>query len=107
MAKFFNTAGPCDPDRHYMLPPERRLPEVRKLIDQAQKPGLPFINIAGRLFGLADLQKMESDALKWLNSSSKAFASHGLTFKTAPGIYFGNLFTAVATLQSQPLAPKK
>ncbi|HEX4965921.1 MAG TPA: ATP-binding protein [Thermoanaerobaculia bacterium] len=35
MAKFFNTAGPCDPDRHYMLPPERRLPEVRKLIDQA------------------------------------------------------------------------
>ncbi|HSS48688.1 MAG TPA: AAA family ATPase, partial [Thermoanaerobaculia bacterium] len=35
MAKFFNTAGPCDPARHYMLPPERRLPEVRKLIDQA------------------------------------------------------------------------
>jgi hypothetical protein len=33
--KFFNTAGPCDPDRHYMLPPERRLPDVRKLIDQA------------------------------------------------------------------------
>jgi type II secretory pathway predicted ATPase ExeA len=35
MPKFFNTAGPCDPDRHYMLPPERRLPDVRKLIDQA------------------------------------------------------------------------
>jgi hypothetical protein len=35
MARFFNTAGPCDPGRHYMLPPERRLPEVRKLIEQA------------------------------------------------------------------------
>src|SRR5258708_159966 len=35
MPKFFNTAGPCEPERHYMLPPERRLPEVRKLLDQA------------------------------------------------------------------------
>src|SRR5262245_19020407 len=32
--RFFNTAGPCDPDRHYMLPPERRLPGVRDLIDR-------------------------------------------------------------------------
>ena len=30
----FNTAGPCHPDDHYMLPPERRLPEVRRLIDE-------------------------------------------------------------------------
>src|SRR5215469_15865952 len=22
---FFNTTGPCDPDKHYMLPPEDRL----------------------------------------------------------------------------------
>jgi hypothetical protein len=34
MARFFNTAGPCQPDLHYMLPPERRLPELRGLIDQ-------------------------------------------------------------------------
>jgi AAA ATPase domain len=34
MSKFFNTAGPCKTDRHYMLPPERRLPGVRELIDQ-------------------------------------------------------------------------
>lgn len=32
MPRFFNTAGPCDPQDHYMLPPERRLPEVRRLI---------------------------------------------------------------------------
>jgi hypothetical protein len=25
MARFFNTTGPCKPERHYMLPPERRL----------------------------------------------------------------------------------
>jgi hypothetical protein len=23
--KFFNTTGPCNPDDHYMLPPEERL----------------------------------------------------------------------------------
>jgi hypothetical protein len=34
MPRHFNTAGPCHPDKHYMLPPERRLPGVRDLIDQ-------------------------------------------------------------------------
>jgi hypothetical protein len=34
MPRRFNTAGPCDPAKHYMLPPERRLPGVRDLIDQ-------------------------------------------------------------------------
>src|SRR3990172_860707 len=29
----FNTAGPCDPVRHYIVPPETRIPEARRLID--------------------------------------------------------------------------
>ena len=33
--KTFNTAGPCDPERHYMLPPEVRLAGVDRLIEQA------------------------------------------------------------------------
>jgi len=32
--RFFNTAGPCKPDIHYMLPASTRLPELRTLIDQ-------------------------------------------------------------------------
>lgn len=35
MPRFFNTAGPCNPADHYMLPPERRLPAVRDLIERA------------------------------------------------------------------------
>ena len=31
MARTFNTAGPCNAQGHYMLPPERRLPRVREL----------------------------------------------------------------------------
>ncbi len=34
MARFFNTAGVCEPQDHYMLPPLRRLPDVGTLIDQ-------------------------------------------------------------------------
>jgi hypothetical protein len=32
--RYFNTAGPCDPEIHYMLPPEPRLPEARPLIER-------------------------------------------------------------------------
>jgi hypothetical protein len=35
MTKFFNTAGPCDPERNYQLPATARLPDVRRIIDQA------------------------------------------------------------------------
>jgi hypothetical protein len=34
--KFFNTAGPCRPNLHYMLPTEPRLPNVRRLVDRGQ-----------------------------------------------------------------------
>ena len=34
MPRFFNTAGPCKPDIHYMVPVNRRLPEVRRLVEQ-------------------------------------------------------------------------
>ena len=34
MQKWFNTAGPCQADIHYMLPATDRLPEIKKLIDQ-------------------------------------------------------------------------
>jgi hypothetical protein len=34
MGRRFNTAGPCLPDYHYMLPPLRRLPEAPGLVDQ-------------------------------------------------------------------------
>lgn len=30
----FNTAGPCDPARHYMLPARERLPEVAALVER-------------------------------------------------------------------------
>ena len=34
MRRRFNTTGPCEPDRHYMIPAERRLPEAEGLVEQ-------------------------------------------------------------------------
>jgi AAA domain len=34
MTRWFNTAGPCQSDIHYMLPPLARLPQVQRLIAQ-------------------------------------------------------------------------
>ena len=36
MRKKFNIAGPCFPDRHYMLPALDRLPEVRDLVEDEE-----------------------------------------------------------------------
>jgi predicted AAA+ superfamily ATPase len=30
----FNVAGSCDPELHYMIPPERRLPGAAPLVDR-------------------------------------------------------------------------
>lgn len=45
--KYFNTAGPCVPERHYMLPPEPRLPEAGRLIER----GMYFVVHAPRQTG--------------------------------------------------------
>jgi hypothetical protein len=34
MPRWFNTAGPCKPDLHYVLPALRRLPEIHRLVEQ-------------------------------------------------------------------------
>ena len=34
MARWFNISGPCEPSKHYMLPPTVRLPSLSRLIQQ-------------------------------------------------------------------------
>jgi len=51
MERFFNTSGPCDPDRHYMLSPGQRLGRVRQLVEE----GRYFTLAAGRQFGKTTL----------------------------------------------------
>ena len=55
MPRWFNIAGPCFPDEHYMIPPERRAVEAQELIDQ----GRWFCLVSGRQTGKTTL-------LQWL-----------------------------------------
>lgn len=36
VSRFFNTTGPCDPARHYMLPAEQRVPQLDRLVQREQ-----------------------------------------------------------------------
>ena len=57
MEKFFNTAGPCNPARHYMLPATARLPEVMRLVDREQYFAIHAARQSGKttlLQGLVD-----------------------------------------------------
>ena len=49
--KAFNTAGPCNPAWHYMIPPEARLPEARQLAER----GAYFVLHAPRQTGKTTL----------------------------------------------------
>jgi hypothetical protein len=57
----FNTAGPCIPGEHYMLPPERRLGPVQQLIEERKY----FTLHAGRQTG-------KTTSLMWLETHLNA-----------------------------------
>lgn len=61
MRPWFNTAGPCFPDEHYMLPPERRLGRIMQLIDD----GKYFTVYAGRQTG-------KTTSAQWLTAHYNA-----------------------------------
>jgi predicted AAA+ superfamily ATPase len=57
--KRFNVAGPCIPNRHYMLPAINRLPEARQLAEQ----GDYFVIHAARQSGKTTLLQALTDEL--------------------------------------------
>jgi predicted AAA+ superfamily ATPase len=59
MPKRFNVAGPCIPDRHYMLPAVNRLPEARQLAER----GDYFVVHAARQSGKTTLLQALTDEI--------------------------------------------
>lgn len=57
MPRQFNTAGPCQADIHYMLPPTRRLPGVRDLVEARQYFVLHAARQVGKTTALLALGK--------------------------------------------------
>lgn len=60
MARYFNTAGPCVAGEHYLLPPERRLPDLRLLIERKSY----FVIHAARQSGKTTLLRSLAQGLR-------------------------------------------
>ncbi|MGE0082865.1 MAG: AAA-like domain-containing protein [Desulfococcaceae bacterium] len=78
MKRFFNIAGPCFPDEHYMIPSERRIKGLRELIDQKQY----FVIHAARQSGKTTLLL---DWMNRLNSEGRYYTLY-CTLESAQGI---------------------
>jgi hypothetical protein len=81
----FNTTGPCERERNYLVPPEPRLPDARKLVSQ----GLYFVVHAPRQTGKTTCLLALSRAL----TAEGQYAA--LTFSCETGEPFGDRVSAV------------
>ncbi|MCF8168234.1 MAG: ATP-binding protein [Rhodoferax sp.] len=78
MKKFFNTTGPCFPERHYMVDPLKRLRGVESLIDQGQYFVIHAPRQTGKTtFGLALMEKLNAEGRYTVLVSSIQPAAQG------------------------------
>lgn len=78
MPRFFNTTGPCDLDKHYMLPPEQRLPDLMRLVREEQY----FVIHAARQTGKSTAMRAFAERLRALGYAAvyaTLEASQGVT----------------------------
>ncbi len=62
MARWFNTAGPCKADIHYMLSPTARLPQLQRVIDQQGYFVLHAPRQTGKTTAMIALAKLLTDS---------------------------------------------
>lgn len=65
MPRWFNTAGPCKADIHYMLPPTARLPQVQRIVDQQGHFVLHAPRQTGKTTAMIALAKTLTDSGKY------------------------------------------
>ncbi len=105
MKRYFNTTGPCDARRHFMLPPTARLPSVQTLLDREQY----FVLHAPRQTGKTTAMRALAEGLR-----AKGVAACWATLETSQGIdetaiaepiWLDALHTAAARLPEAWRAP--
>jgi AAA-like domain len=62
MTRWFNTAGPCRPERHYMLSPTTRLPQVERLVNQESYFVIHAPRQIGKTTAITGLAKQLTDS---------------------------------------------
>jgi hypothetical protein len=77
MKRYFNTTGPCDARRHFMLPPTARLPSVQTLLDREQY----FVLHAPRQTGKTTAMRALAEGLR-----AKGVAACWATLEASQGV---------------------
>jgi type II secretory pathway predicted ATPase ExeA len=106
MPRWFNTAGPCDPGRHYMLPFGRRMPRVRGVVEQMHYFALHAPWRAGKTTSLralaAELTEAGRYAAVWVSAGQgHAFDDIGV----AEAAILGSWAAAAEVLPSELRPP--
>ncbi|RRR71819.1 MAG: ATP-binding protein [Candidatus Viridilinea halotolerans] len=81
--RFFNTAGPCNPDDHYMLPATARLPDVQMLLDQKAYFVLHGPRQSGKTTAMIELARQVTAAGRY--AAALVSMEVGAAFNTDPG----------------------
>ena len=77
MKRFFNTMGPCERQRHYMLPPERQLSELDNMVQRA----LYFVVHAARQTGTTTAMQAFAASLR-----QQGYAAVWATLEESQGV---------------------
>src|SRR5689334_17762435 len=103
----FNTAGPCEPSRHYMIPPLSRLPEAFDLVDQGDYFALNAPRQTGKTTTLRALAKELSAAGKFaaIHFTCEEAEPAGDDFETAEPIVLFNIRRQAEALPAPELRP--
>jgi type II secretory pathway predicted ATPase ExeA len=83
MSRWFNTAGPCKADIHYMLPPTIRLPNLERLIAQENYFVIHAPRQTGKTTAMLDLAKQLTESGKY--TAVMVSAEVGAPFSDDPG----------------------
>jgi hypothetical protein len=104
MTRFFNTAGPCQPDIHFLLPPMRRLPEVRELIDRRSYFVLHAPRQSGKTTALYTLAAELTAEGRY--AAAVVSAEEGAPFGNDPGVAEGAMLGSFRDSISAQLPPE-
>ncbi|MCP4589122.1 MAG: AAA family ATPase, partial [bacterium] len=107
MARFFNTSGPCEPAKHYMLPAAERLSQARRLIDMERYFVLHAPRQTGKtttIAALAACLNAEGRYTALLASCEEAQAV-GEDINRAVDTVLRNIEKKAAMMLSEPLRP--
>jgi type II secretory pathway predicted ATPase ExeA len=81
--RFFNVAGPCNPEDHYMLPATARLPDVQTLIDQKAYFVLHGARQSGKTTAMIELARQLTAAGRY--AAALVSMEVGAAFNDNPG----------------------